>query len=332
VFLLLGAVALGGCLLFGLAAVMAGGSGGGLALGGQGGGSFVEQTVQGSGDNKVVLIELDGVIAREQGGGLFGGGVDLVERMRKELEAARDDAQVKAVVLSIDSPGGAVTASDEIWHLVSDFRKQGKPVVVHMGSLCASGGYYIAVASNEIVCEPTTITGSIGVILEGLNFHDLMDKYGVRDVTIKSGANKDLLSPTGPYRQEHVDILQGMVDEAYGRFVSLVAEGRKLPVEDVKKLADGRIYTADQALALKLVDRIGYRQDALERAASLAGYPVSGVRLVRYTHPPTLADLFSGAASVPARLGRASEGPRLDRALLDQLGAPRLLALWRGAQ
>lgn len=331
VWALLGCVLLGGCLLFGFAASL---GGGGMGLPGVSGHDLVEETVEGSGDAKVVLIALDGPIMRVQGGGLFGGGVDLVERMRRELEAAAEDEEVKAVLLSIDSPGGTVTASDQIWHLVRRYRERtGKPVVVHMGALCASGGYYIAVAANELFCEPTTITGSIGVVLSGLNFHDLLSKYGVRDVTITSGANKDLLNPTAPVREEHLKILQGMVDETYERFVTLVHEGRKhtgLTLEQVRALADGRIYTAQQALAEKLVDRIGYRRDALERAANLAGYTSGGVRLVRYTRPPTLADVLSGAARVAGDLGDGA--PRLDPALLDELSTPRLLALWRGAR
>jgi protease-4 len=332
VWALLGCVLLGGCLVFGFAATLGGGGVGGLAAGGAG--ELVEETVEGTGDAKIVLIQLDGPIARVQGGGLFGGGVDLVERMRKEFEAAAEDKDVKGVLLSIDSPGGTVTASDQIWRFVRRYRETtSRPVVVHMGALCASGGYYIAVAGNELFCEPTTITGSIGVVLSGLNFHDLLSKYGVRDVTITSGANKDLLNPTAPVREEHLAIIKGMVDETYERFVTLVHEGRKdtgLTLDEVRALADGRIYTADQALKHKLVDKVGYRRDALERAASLAGYTPAGVRLVRYTRPPTLADVLSGAARLP---GLAAGGePRLDPAMLDELGTPRLLALWRGAR
>ncbi|MCO5170283.1 MAG: signal peptide peptidase SppA [Planctomycetes bacterium] len=321
---LLGCVLLGGCLLFGFAA----------ALGGPGLGrsrALMEETVQGTGDAKVVLVELEGMIARVQGGGLFGVGVDLVERLRQELEAAEEDKDVKALVLSIDSPGGTVTASDQVWKLVKRFReKTNRPVVIHMGSLCASGGYYIAAAGNEIVCEPTTITGSIGVVLSTLNFHELLEKYGVRDVTITSGPNKDLLNPTGPLRDEHVEILRKMVEETHARFTRIVHEGRahtKLTLEEVQALADGRIFTAEQALEHKLVDHIGYRQDALDRAATLAGFTTAGVRLVRYARPPTLADLLTASA----RAGAPGD-VRLDPSMLDELGAPRLMALWRGAR
>lgn len=330
VFALFGFVLIGACVLFGMIGLLGGGVGG---LAGGGGGAFFEETVSGEGESKVVLIELDGPIARVQGGGLFGGGVDLVDRMRRELEAAADDTNVKAVLLSIDSPGGTVTASDQIWRHVKRYKeKTGKPVVVHMGALCASGGYYIAVAADELVCEPTTITGSIGVLLSGLNFNDLLQKYGVKDVTITSGPNKALLNSTAPVNDDHVAILKSMVDETYARFTQLVFEGRKhtgLTLERVRELADGRIYTAEQAKQEKLVDHIGYRQDALDRATALA--KAGPVKLVRYTRPPTLADVLSGSAAHVGALSRAGE-LRLDPQMIDELATPRLLVLWRGAR
>lgn len=288
-------------------------------------GTLVEEVLEGEGDDKVVLVELSGVIAAEQPAGLFGGSVDLVERFRRELEQAAGDPAVKGLLLSIDSPGGTVTASDELWHAVRSYRQKTlRPVVVHMGALCASGGYYVAAAANEVVAGPTTITGSIGVVLGGLNFHGLLREHGVQDVTITSGANKDLLNPTAPLRDEHRAILQALVDETHGRFVEIVAEGRKLPLEDVRALADGRIYTATQAKAKGLVDAIGYREEALARVVALSGAP--SARLVRYRRPPSLADVLAGdvqAATTPRPLDAA--------ALLDQLRTPRLLALWRGA-
>lgn len=326
VFALLGCVLVGGCLLFGLLSLV-GGPTGAVALGG--GRTLLEETiVEGTGDAKVVLIEVEGPIAAVQGGGLFGGGVDLVERVRKELEAAAKDERVRALLLSIDSPGGTVTASDQVWHLVSEFkRKSNKPVVVHMGALCASGGYYIAVAGDELICEPTTITGSIGVILQGVNFHELLEKHGVKPQTITSGPNKALLDPLSPPSPEHLEIIQRMVDETYGTFVKRVVEGRRLDEATVRKLADGRIYTAQQALDAKLVDAIGYREDALARAATRGG--TTSPTLVRYTRPPTFADLLAGAARAP---GEPVALERLVPAALDELTTPRLLALWRGSR
>ncbi len=330
VFAIVAMCGLGLCMVLGLLASVAGSAGAGA--GGQL--KLSEQTViEGTSGvtDKVALIEIDGAIARVQAGGLFGGGVDMVERIRKELEAAAEDTNVKALLIAIDSPGGTVTASDQIWHLVTEWKKKTtRPVVIHMGALCASGGYYIAVAGDELLCEPTTITGSIGVILSGMNFHDLLEKYGVKDITITSGPNKDLLNSTGPVRSDHLKIIQSMIDDAYGRFTDLVAQGRKLPLDEVKAIADGRIYTANQALEKKLVDAIGYREDAFAAAQRRAGS--SGASLVRYARQPTLGDVLSGAAKSPLSGAGAMGELRLDPSLLDQLGTPRLLAMWRGAR
>lgn len=320
VVLAVGLIGLGGCVFMGLVAAAAGGGAAGAK------GKLIEETVEGEGEDKVLLLSLEGVIAPAQGGGLFGGAViDPVERMRRQLEQAEKDEHVKAVVLVIDSPGGAVTTSDQLHREVSKFRQRTqKPVVVQMGAVCASGGVYVAVAADKIVCEPTTITGSIGVILSTLNFHELLGKYGVKDVTITSGPNKALLNPTSPVSDEHRSILQKMVDENYDRFVQLVAEGRSLDVEVVRGFADGRIYTPNEALQLKLVDQIGYREDAVNLARQLANL-TSPSRLVRYTRPPTLADVLAGNVRAPLALGE-----RLDPAVLvDELRAPRMLALWR---
>lgn len=298
------------------------------ALGQAGGGATAsgparlnEVFVSGEGEDKIALIELKGVIAEQQtSGGVFGVSVNLVERMDREFAAAAADEKVKAVLLRIDSPGGTVSASDQIWHTVSEFRRTtNKPVIVHMGGTCASGGYYIAVACDALICEPTTITGSIGVILSTLNFADLLKKYGVSDVTIKSGANKDLLNSTSPPNPEHREILQGMVDETHSRFVELVAKGRPIDLERTKTLADGRIYTAKQALEHKLVDGIGYREDALAEIRKRA--KLGKAKLIRYRAPvPSFLDALSGNANAPA----------VSPNLLDQVTGPRLLVLWRG--
>lgn len=324
---IVGVAVLGGCMLFGVLASIGGAAGGGL---GGAHARLMEETVTaGTSDAKVALVSIEGVIMPTQGGGMFGGGINLVDRVQKELDHAAEDANVKALLLSIDSPGGTVTASDQLWKAVKDFKaKTSKPVVVHMGALCASGGYYIAVAGDEIVAEETTITGSIGVILGGLNFHELLKKYGVSDVSVTSGPNKDLLNSTAPIRESHLAILQSMVDEMYEVFVDRVAAGRPmLSRDEVKKLADGRIYTAKQALALKLVDHVDYRDKAFALAQARAS--VTGAKLVKYNRQPTLADVLSGNVRAPA-LPTGELSLKLDASILDELSTPRLLALWRG--
>lgn len=313
---LIGGVALVGLAVLSVCLISASTSGAG--------GSLTEQTVEGSGDAKIVLLEYQGAIAQMAGGeGMFQPGYDLVERIKKQLDRASEDAAVKAVLFDLDTPGGTVTASDRIWRLFKQFReKTGKPVVLHMGAVCASGGYYIASAADKVVCEPTTITGSIGVVLSTVNVHDFLTEHGIQDVTITSGPNKDLLNPLGPVREEHNVILRGMIDDAYARFTQLVSDGRGIPLEKVRELADGRIYTANQALELKLVDSIGYRDDALALTKQLAG--VTEAKLVRYRKPPSLADALAGNV----RFGGGT--PSLSLETLDELTSPRLMAVWRG--
>ncbi|MEZ6185272.1 MAG: signal peptide peptidase SppA [Planctomycetota bacterium] len=321
VWLLVGLLALGcgGCFLFMLMAAAAGG--------GQAGGRLHEKALnEGQGDT-LVLIEINGVIQQTvTSGGLFSASsTDMVEGIQRQLDQAADDAKVKGVLLAIDSPGGTVTASDRIWRAVERFKADtGKKVVIHMGALCASGGYYIAASGDKILCEPTTITGSIGVILGGLNFHGLLEEHGVKDVSITSGPNKALLSSTGEVQASHLEILQETVDDAYARFTQIVADGRGLAVEDVRGFADGRIYTPDRAKELGLVDQIGYREDAVALLASLSG--VTDPKLVSYKGPPTLADVLSGNAEsdvVPAQ--RQGLVPLLSEARV----GPRLWAIWR---
>lgn len=276
---------------------------------------------------KIVQIDVVGVIARASVNILGQSSGDLVAHVEDQLRRAEKDDDVKAVLLRIDSPGGTVTASDELWNAVMNFRKRSKkPVVVHMGAICASGGYYLAAAADAIVCEPTTITGSIGVILSSYNASGLMKEHGVQDVSITSGPNKDLLSPTAPRRQEHERIVQAMVDSAHARFTQIVADGRKLPLQEAKRLADGRIYTADQALQNKLVDEVGYREAAFAKAKALA--KVETAQLVHYqTKGRSLFDLLTGRSPMPDPAA-ITPGAVADR-LVNELRTPRLLALWR---
>ncbi len=302
---------------------------------------YHEKVVQGEGDAKIVLIKVEGVIAEHQdAGGLFGAtsSESLPKKIHDQLEKAKKDADVKAVLLAVDSPGGTVTASDEIWNELSKFRQTAgaKPLVVHQGALAASGGYYISAAGDEIWASPTTITGSIGVIMQGMNFHKLMKDHGVTDMTITSGPNKALLSPMSEPSDEHRKILQETVDDMYGRFCHVVAEGlarRTQRKEDdvmpeVKKLADGRIYTAKQALDLKLVDKIGYLDEAFDSAKKRAGL-TGPARLVRYSKQPTFMDVLSGNMDAKLDLAKGVS-IKVDSRILDELQSPRFLVLWRG--
>jgi protease-4 len=289
-----------------------------------------QKWVAGSGDARVCLIELSGVIMEEvKSGGLLGATTRPVERIQRELDEAAKDDHVKAVLFSVDSPGGSVSASDGIWHAIKGFKERSKkPVVVWMGGLAASGGYYVSAPADAIFCSPTTITGSIGVIMETFNFSGIEEKFGVQNVTIKAGANKDLLNPFQPIREEHVRVLQGMIDDAYDLFVSRVADGRTaagLNADAVRQLADGRIYTAKQALELKLVDKIGYRDDAFEDAKKRGGI-TGDATLFRYTKLPGFLEALAGDAEAAAPAAGALAG--LDLGSILSLGTPRLMYLW----
>ncbi|MGC2063779.1 MAG: signal peptide peptidase SppA [Thermodesulfovibrionales bacterium] len=207
--------------------------------------------------HKLALVRIEGPIMDSK---------DLVEEIR---EHTRDNS-IKAIVLRIDSPGGAVAPSQEIYAEVKKAAAK-KKVVVSMGSIAASGGYYIAAPATRIFANPGTLTGSIGVIMEIPNVEELMKKIGVKSEVVKSGKNKDMGSAFRPMQPESRQILQDVLDNVHAQFIKAVAEGRKLKIEDVRSLADGRIFSGEQAHALRLVDELGTLDDATRAAAKMAG-------------------------------------------------------------
>lgn len=229
-----------------------------------------------AGGGKVGVIEIRGVIASSQ-------------KTIKRLIAFRDDASIKAIVLRVDSPGGGVGPSQEIHEEVKKTVAV-KPVVVSMGSVAASGGYYISAPANRIIANPGTITGSIGVIMEFTNLQDLFQKIGLKSVVVKSGKLKDIGSPMRPMTDEDRAILQSLLDDVHQQFIQSVADGRHLSVAKVKDLADGRIFSGQQAQRLGLVDQLGDLQDAVAAAAKLAG--IQGKPRVVY--PPKEKSNFLG--------------------------------------
>jgi protease IV len=209
------------------------------------------------GGEKVAVIEIRGVIIDPQ---------PVVEKLVK----LRKNEKVKAIVLRIDSPGGAVGPAQEIYAEVRKVQKE-KKVLVSVGSVAASGGYYIACGADKIMANPGSITGSIGVIVESLNVEELLNKLGLKSVVVKSGKVKDMGSPFRPMTDEEKKLLQGVLDSVHDQFIRAVAEGRNLPLEKVRELADGRIFSGEQARALGLVDELGNFEDAIALAAKLAG-------------------------------------------------------------
>jgi len=276
------------------------------------------------GSTKIAVIPIEGVIS----GSLNRGGHSMVEVIRAQLDRAADDSDVKGVVLRVDSPGGEVLASDDIARYIRKFQAQtGKPVVVSMGSLAASGGYYVSAPCDWIVANELTITGSIGVIMHTWNYRGLMNKVGLRPVVYKSGKFKDMLSgerEDTDITPEEREMVQKLIDETYGKFKSVVAEGRNMAHEnssDVRPLndkwadyADGRILSGKEAMELGFVDELGTFEDAVSRAQKL-GHVTRPATVVEYRQRLDFADLFglrgqSESRAIKVELG--VEPPKLE--------------------
>lgn len=251
------------------------------------------------GTNKIAIIAVEGIIADADG------------FAKAQIDRVREDPDVKAVVLRIDSPGGTVTASDFIWHHLNKLRKERKlPLVVSMGGIAASGGYYVAMAVGDqpqsIYAEPTTTTGSIGVMFPHYDFSGLLERFDVKDDSLVTHPRKEMASMTKPMTDDHRTLLQGYIDESFGRFKMIVQSGRPKFKQDpaaLDKIATGEIFSAAKAKQHGLVDEIGFLEEAIARAASLAGISEKDVRVVHYHRPVSLIDLgvFATAPDVPRR-------------------------------
>jgi len=249
--------------------------------------SLDETVISGKGRDKVLLIDVSGILSAEEKGGTFSFRKDasIVARIREELKKAATDKRIKGLILRVNSPGGTVTSSDIIYREIKRFKeKKGLPVITCIMELAASGGYYVSLASDAIIAHPTSVTGSIGVIALKFNAKGLMEKIGIEDETIKAGDKKDLWSPFRSSTEEEREIMQNMLDDFHGKFMDVVAEGRKeLTREQIKVLADGRIYSAEQALKEKLIDGIGYLDDVIELVKKKAG--VDKAKVIIYHRP-----------------------------------------------
>jgi protease-4 len=281
---------------------------------------YLEETVEGSGEKKIVLIPIQGII-RSESMAFLPDESAVVEVFKKQLEHIKKDARVEALLLRIDSPGGGITASDIIYNEIIKYKEETKKkVVACMGDVAASGGYYISVGADKIVAHPTTVTGSIGVIMPLINVSGLIQRYGIEDKSITSGAMKDIGSPTRPMRPEEEAVLKEIIQEMYNRFVTVISKGRNMDIEDVKRLADGRIYTAQQAQEKGLVDQVGYISDAIKLTKELAG--LKEARVIKYRKRWQLSDLF-----------KVVEGRLLPNASplgWPSMDFPKLMYLWPG--
>jgi protease-4 len=269
---------------------------------------FEEQVLSGEGRDKVLLMDISGVITSQESAPLLGGekNMSVLARVREELDRARKDRNVKAVVLRINSPGGGVTASDTLYHEIKKFKKDtGAKVVAHFMDLGTSGAYYAALAADRITAQPTTVTGSIGVIMVRLDVTGLMEKVGVQAHEIVSGERKSMGSLFRPVSPDEKRIFQGVIDSLFVRFADTVAEERRLSRDAVKQVADGRILTSQEAKAAGLIDGIGYLEDALETAKKEAG--ISRARVVAYHRPGDYRSTIYSMSLINVDLGELLE-------------------------
>jgi len=272
------------------------------------------------GQGKVAVIRLSGVIADSgQQGLLVTGGINP-KLVREYLIMAERDSGVKAIVLRIDSPGGSAAASQEIASTIKRFKEDtGKPVVISMGDMAASGGYYISAYADSIVANPSTLTGSIGVISQFIYIEGLLDKLGLELETIKAGKHKDM--GIRSLTEEQRQIMQDITDDLYRQFVAAVAESRGLAVERVTELATGQLYTGTQALELGLVDQLGGLDTAIDIAANLAGVTLPEVE--EYSPPSSFLERLLGGLSTPLELPFSGDELLFLRILEGWHGMPR---------
>src|SRR4029453_7908288 len=288
-------------------------------------GPVEEVQLSGSGDGKILLMDLSGVISSSEKEG-FLPQPNLLASFKEELTKASKDDKVKALVLRINSPGGTVNASDILYHELKTFKGNKKiPVIASMMDVAASGGYYLAMAADAILVHPSTVTGSIGVIMLTVNAKGLLEKVGVEANAITSGPRKDMGSPFRTMTSEEKFIFQGVIDSFFSRFLAVVQEGRpQLSADQIKKLADGRIYSGAQAKEAGLVDDIGYLDEAIERAKKNAGF--TEARIVTYRrHGEYQNNLYSRVLSGGSGLSNLAN---MDLLSLVRGGSPQFMYLW----
>ena len=286
---------------------------------------LVEHEVSGSGGDKIVLLDISGEITSQSSSSAFG--LQTIEstlaRTEAALQLARDDDDVRAVILRINSPGGGVTASDVLYQQIRRYRDAtSTPVIAAIDDVGASGAYYAALAADEIVAHPTSVVGSIGVVMQGMNFTGLMKKLGVETQTVKTGEMKDIGSPFEKMSDDERRVLQSVIDDMYDRFLGLVRKNRpQLSAEMSQKITDGRIFSAKQALDGGLIDRIEYLEDTIEHVKRSAGLGEATVIVYRQAND-YVRGIHSRLGTTPNQSGvlniGAAVAPR----------SPRLLYQW----
>jgi len=279
--------------------------------GGAGYGSVVLR--EGPRTTRIAVVNVQGIIDESQ-----------ADEVYRQFKAARDDTSIKGIIVRVNSPGGTISASDRIYREILNYRKEeGQPAVAFMQGMAASGGYYASVACDEIIAEPTAITGSIGVIMAHFVFQDLLEnKLGVQPVFLTKGQKKDWPSSFRPPTDEELSYINDrLLEPAYQRFVSVVKEGRQkvLTEDEVLKLADGSIYVAEEALAVELIDKTGYLDEAIATVKARAG--IEKAQVIEYRRPLSFMNILTAE-------GRKTSLLNLDRNKLFELATPQVLYLW----
>ncbi len=290
-----------------------------------GGGELTPRVVYGEGKERILMLDVDGALSTHGERGALGlaSRESVVARIRQVLEAAREDDRVRGVLLRIDSPGGTVIASEILYREIQRFKREsGLPVVAQLMGVAASGGYYVAMAADEVRAYPATVTGSIGVVMGGLNLAGLMEKVGVENQTLTTGAFKDAGSPLRPMRPEERAQLQSILDDMFAGFLDVVERGRPgLERARIEELADGRIFTGRQALEIGLVDALGDLPEAVDAVRERAGIEGEVSVIVYHRGGGREENLFSNRAPFPSPPGHASWLGRLPQ-------GPAFLYLW----
>ncbi len=289
-------------------------------------GGIAEEIVE-EGDpmNKIAVLDVDGVISESTDtSSLFATGGYNHRAFLEKLDMVKEDDSIAGLVIRVNSPGGGVVESAEIYDKIQEVKEETKkPVYVSMGATAASGGYYISAPADKIYANPETLTGSLGVIMQGYNYEKLAEKIGVETVTIKSGPYKDIMSGSREMTEEERKILQDMIDSSYDEFVRIIAEGRGMSEAQVKKLADGRIYNGRQAKGVGLVDEFGYLEDVT--AAMKKDLDLEDASVVRYTDELGFGSMFS--MTVQKAFGDKVDLSSILQAV-SQPNSPRLMYLY----
>ncbi len=257
--------------------------------------AFYEEVIEGDDfSNVIAVFDVEGTIQDTGEASLLSSATYNHRAFMDKLKMAEENDDIKGIILRVNSPGGGVVESAEIYEKILDIKKVKKPVYVSMGSMAASGGYYISAPADKIYASPETMTGSLGVIMQGYNYEKLAKKYGVEFQTIKSGPHKDIMSPTREMTGEEREILQDMIDNSYDQFVKIIADGRGMSEKEVREIADGRIYDGRQAKENHLIDDFGHLDDVI--AAMKTDIGEKDAQVIRYTDEAGFGSLFSMGA------------------------------------